>query len=44
MPPFFEDAGHRYHGIVGPVPLEVQEKMQKLIEKGNQYWETWISS
>ncbi|CAK8996278.1 unnamed protein product [Durusdinium trenchii] len=41
VPPFFEDAGHRYHGIVGPVPLEVQEKMQKLIEKGNQYWDTW---
>lgn len=41
IPPFFEKGGKRYHCIVGAVPVEVQKKVQGLIAKGNQYWDTW---
>jgi len=41
IPPFFETGGKRYHCIVGAVPLKVQKKLQRLIAKGNRYWDTW---
>jgi len=41
IPPLFESEGQRMHCVVGAVPAKIQEKVRRLVKKGNGYWETW---